>query len=69
MIKLIPVTILGEGRSSVDGGLVEAVAAVAVEPDTHGFEVPVGVHGGLIPAMYNKYIAQKFYSSRAPITE
>ena len=53
MITFIPVAILGEGRSSVDGGLVEAVAAVAVEPDTHGFEVTVGVHCGLIPAMYN----------------
>ena len=45
------VAVLREGRSSVDGRLVEAVAAVAIEPDAHGFEVAVSVHCGLVSAI------------------
>ena len=63
IIKLIPVAVLRESRGIVDGGLVEAVAAVAVEPDPHGFEVAVSVHSGFVSATRFELLYATFVTS------
>ena len=50
MLAEQPVAVLREGGGEVDRGLVEAVAAVAVEADPDGLEGAAAVHHGLVSA-------------------